>query len=194
MNRLHVEQQRLTTHHLGVRPHRRLVLIPAGDAHLDGHQLLHTVDESQVVLQRLDQHLQLGVEQPLHLFITPHHRPHVRRVAVQKRSALHGVLDVEVPDGGVQQSVQPMPHARAPPPHSTELLGGHGLQVLGSHHFEVALRLHLQPFIHTHLTALDVHPLELGQAAHVLEHVLVLEHHAQVDFLHDVFNAFLLCW
>ena len=48
------------------------------------------------------------------------------------------------------------------------------------------------PFHPSHLAILDVQPLELGETARVLEHVLVLEHHAQIHLLQNVFHAFLL--
>ena len=48
------------------------------------------------------------------------------------------------------------------------------------------------PFHPSHLAILDVQPLELGETARVLEHMLVLEHHAQIHLLQNVFHAFLL--
>lgn len=115
----------------------------------------------------------------------------MRRVVVEQRAALQVVFHQEKPDRGVQQSVQSTPNPSAEPTETRTCwcreLSSSDWRANRSRTASTRERS-----THGYLAILDVQSLELGKTARMLEHVLVLEHHAQIHLLQNILHSLLL--
>lgn len=115
----------------------------------------------------------------------------MRRVVVEQRAALQVVFHQEKPDRGVQQSVQSTPNPSAEPT-ETRTCWCRELSSSDWRANRSRTASTRESSTHGYLAILDVQSLELGKTARMLEHVLVLEHHAQIHLLQNILHSLLL--
>ena len=141
VDRLHVEEQRLAAHNVGVGPDRRLRL---ADDRSERTSMLSSVSISEIE-RRWNSSASFSVFscslKRSCIYIAASARPHMRRVAVQQRAALQIVLHQEKPDRSIEQSVQSIPQLRSAAVQRNELAGLQRFQVPRRQQIEVALRL-----------------------------------------------------